>query len=210
MKKGIAPLFIVLAIFLIGGVGLLSTKVLKKTDVQNQKQSENGISGAESVNIFKDQTDLCVSINKDTVGSLLGKTIIKTESLTDSTLQSCQYYLDETHAMVLNHDYSGIASKIKGHEFLGRKITSNDNIQMRNYVVIQENGLINEIYLVFSDTEFISVNRPNGQLIFDEEIINFAIKLADFFQNGEPDVVKETNNTVPLPQEEAVIINFFS
>src|SRR4030042_3306479 len=159
MKKGIAPLFIVLAIFLIGGVGLLSTKVLKKTDVQNQKQSENGISGAESVNIFKDQTDLCVSINKDTVGSLLGKTIIKTESLTDSTLQSCQYYLDETHAMVLNHDYSGIASKIKGHEFLGRKITSNDNIQMRNYVVIQENGLINEIYLVFSDTEFISVNR---------------------------------------------------
>jgi len=31
MKKGIVPIFILIAVLVIGGVGLLSTKVLKKT-----------------------------------------------------------------------------------------------------------------------------------------------------------------------------------
>lgn len=209
MKKGIAPLFIILAVFLIGGIGIFSSGILKKTDT-GQQQIMNEDSDEESVNIFKDQTDLCQSINKDTVQSFLGKTIIKTQSITDNALQSCQYYLDETHALVLNYDFSGIAGKIKGHESLGRTISSNDSILMKNYVVTQENGLINEIYLVFSDAEFISINRPNSKLISEEEIINFAIKLANFFQNGEPDVSEKTNGTVPLPREEDVVTNFFN
>lgn len=172
----------------------------------------NTASGDISVNIFKDQTDLCISINKDTVGSFIGKSISKTESITDNTLHSCQYFLDDTHTLSLTHDYTRIDTKIKGHELLERKVTSDNSIPMRNYVVIQANGLINEIYLVFSDTEFVSINRPNGKLISEGEIISFAQKLADFFMNGEPDVqhAKKSSGSIPALAEEDVIRNFFS
>ncbi len=136
MKKGIAPLFIIMAVFLIGGISIFSSGIFKKTDT-GQQQTTNEDSDEESVNIFKDQTDLCQSINKDTTQSFLGKTIVRTESITSDTLQSCQYYLDETHALVLNHDFSGIAGKIKGHELLGRTVNANNSISMKNYVVLQ-------------------------------------------------------------------------
>lgn len=209
MKKGVAPLFIIIAIFVIGGAGILSTKVFRRSNTLNQNQTNSLKTEKTSINIFKDQTDLCLSLSKETIGSFLGKTIIKTKSLTAATLQSCQYFLDDTHALVLNHDYTNINSKLKGHQFLQRKVIPNNNIPMRNYVIIQDNGLINEIYLVFNDTEFISINRPNSKLISEEEIVNFAIKLANFFQNGESDIKKETNNIVPLPTEEDIIKNFF-
>jgi len=210
MKKGIAPLFIILAVLVIGGLGVLTTKVFKNNNSSNNGSFNNQeTSNLLDTNIFKDQTDLCVSINKDTVSSFLGKPIIKTETMTSNGLESCQYYLDETHALVLNHDYTSISGKLKGHQFLDREVTSNNSIFMKNYVIMQDDGLINEIYLVFNDSEFVSINRPNGKLISEDEIINFAKKLADFFQRGEPDVKKETTDTVPLPQEEDIVRNFF-
>jgi hypothetical protein len=214
MRKGFSPIFIILIIAAVAGIGLVSYQVIKKNNSQGQQETNNNTKQT-AVNIFQDQPNLCISISQATVGELLGKTIIKTESLSSGSLASCQYYLDNTHALVLNHDHSSINSKIKGHEFLERTVSSDNSIPMKNYVVIQKDGLINEIYLVFSDNEFVSINRPNGKLISEEEIMSFAQKLAIFFTNGEPDTAPTTHNKtkdsiVPKPQETNIINNFFS
>lgn len=164
---------------------------------------------------FVDETDLCNVLTKETVTNLLVKTIVKTESVTDATLHSCQYYLDDTHALVINYDLTSVDSKLRGHEFLGRKITTNPKIIAKHSVVVQENEMINEIYLVLGPREFVSINRPNGTLISEEEIIDFAAKLGEIVSGIVPlkkaETTKETSeNTVPLPQEEDIVRNFFA
>jgi len=201
MRKAIAPLFILIAVIIAGTIGVILTKVSNKTDDQ--------VPDNQSTDIFENQTDLCVSINKETVSSLLTKPVIRTESLTRNTLQSCQYYLNDTQALVLNHDYTPVVSKIKGHEFLERKVTSNSSISMKNHIIVQKDGLINEIYLVFNDNEFISINRPNAKTINEEEIVDFAVKLSDFLQKKELNVIKENKENVLLQQEEDIIKKFF-
>lgn len=201
MKKGFVPILALVVVLLLTGVAALSWRSL------NNKPTE-----IESNNVFQDQTDLCVSIPSELVSEYLGKEIIRTETITGATLESCQYYLDDIHALVINHDLTSVESKLKGHEALERTITTNSAINMEHALVIQDNGLINEIYLILDDNGFISINRPNGQLISETEIVDFAAKLARYFQEGEPEIEEQSknNDTVPLPQEQDIISNFFS
>jgi len=210
MKKGIAPIIILLIIIGIGSAGVLTNQILfKKAD---NTKTISGQTNKGETGIFADKSDLCLSIPKETVASFLNKTIVKTESMSDVTLQSCRYYLDETRALVINHDLTSVTGKIKGHEILDRKITTTEKIGMEHAVVIQENGLINEIYLILGNSEFVSINRPNSKLISEEEIVDFASKLADFLKNGQYQInlIPKNEKTVPLPQEEDVVRNFFS
>ena len=201
MKKGFVPILVLIVVLALTGVAALSWRFL------SNKPTET-----ESTNIFQDQTDLCVSIPSGLVSEYLGKKIIKTETITASGLESCQYYLDDTHALVINHDLTSVESKLKGHEILGRTVTTNSAISTEHAVIMQDNGLINEIYLILDGNGFVSINRPNGELISETEIIDFAAKLARYFEEGEPVMEEQTknNDTVPLPQEEDVINNFFS
>jgi len=48
MKKGIAPIFILIAVLVIGSVGVLSTKVLKKTGDSDQSQTQTQITSQAS------------------------------------------------------------------------------------------------------------------------------------------------------------------
>ncbi|OGK63055.1 hypothetical protein A2334_00245 [Candidatus Roizmanbacteria bacterium RIFOXYB2_FULL_38_10] len=211
MRKGIASVLVLLIVLVIGGAGVLTTLIFFNKGSSDEIETTTKQSSQVSTGIFKDQTDLCHSLPMETVALFLGKTIVRTESITDITLQSCQYYLDETHALVINHDLTNVASKLKGHETLDRTITTNKEIDMEHAIIIQENGLINEIYLIFNDSEFVSINRPNGKLISEEEIVDFSARLVDFLKNGKTQTNKtpETKKTVSLPQEEAIVQNFF-
>lgn len=166
---------------------------------------------------FVDETDLCNVLTKETVAGLLGKSIVKTESVTRSTLKSCQYFLNDTDALVLNYDLTAVDSKLQGHESLGRIITTNPKIIAKHSVVLQENGLINEIYLVIGPSEFVSINRPNSKLISEEEIVSFAAKLGEIVSGIVPLTITKivptegtSDSTVPLPQETDIINTFFN
>jgi len=43
MKKGIAPIFVLIAVLVVGGVGVLSTKILKKPGESNQSSNQSPI-----------------------------------------------------------------------------------------------------------------------------------------------------------------------
>ena len=128
MKKNSFPILAVIVLIILGvGLVLIQTNRDSRT---TEIESGNNNDEQTVTNVFHEEPDLCISINRATVESLLGKTITKTESLMGNDFKSCQYYLDDTHALVLNYDQSSVETKIKGHKFLERTITENTNIPM--------------------------------------------------------------------------------
>lgn len=82
-------------------------------------------------------------------------------------------------------------------------------------MVVQENGLINEIYLVLGENEYVSINRTSGKTISEDEMVTFAEKLAQIVSGMVPITTsnnndQQPNTTVPLLQEEDIVSNFFS
>ena len=80
---------------------------------------------------------------------LTGKKIFRTSEVTPGS-EVCQYFISEQNKnMMFQIDvgYYNVADQKKGQEFLGRKVESDKRIPMDNFVVYQENGLINKIYL---------------------------------------------------------------
>lgn len=202
-------------IVVVGGVMYYISIIREKPCSNCEKSANTGKTDLKFSDYFVDNTDLCTVLDKETVSKGLGKTIIKTESYTRNTLKSCQYYLDETHALVINYDLTSVESKLKGHESLGRTITTNPKILTKHSIVLQENGLINEIYLIPGENEFISINRPNGKFISEEEIVIFASKLGEIVTGIVPLTIEKagnqsSGNTVPLPQMVDVVRNFLT
>lgn len=204
-------ILVIVVLAIIGLVFIFSSKkggpaTTSSTITQNKK----------SANIFENMTDLCNTLTKEQVSELVGKMIVKTVPLTSGTLHSCQYYLTDTQALIINNDFLNVENQKKGHEALGRKITTNLKIPMENFIVIQEDGLINEIYLVLGPNNYVSINRTSAKTLTEEEVVLFAEKLAGVITGKTPltksipPTPTESKTVVPLPQETDIIHSFFN
>jgi len=204
-------------------IGIVAVLILGFALFNSQKQNNsNGVVSpnteqtTQSTDIFKNMTNLCETLTKEQVSVLLGKTVVKTVPLTSGTLHSCQYYLNDSQAVIINNDFLNVADQKKGQIFLGRKITTNPAIPMDHFLVIQEDGLINEIYLVLGANNYVSINRTSAKILTEEEIISFASKLGGVITGKTPlqktTVVSPTitQGVVPLPQETDIIRTFFN
>lgn len=200
-------------------IGLVFIFTNKKGNPPITGESNKTTVTTESADPFKNITDTCSVLTKEKVSELAGKPIIKTVSLTTNTLHSCQYYLNDSQAIIINNDFLNVEDQKKGHEFLDRKIVTNPNIPMDNFLVIQEDGLINEIYLVLGPSEYVSINRTSAKTLTEEEIVAFAAKLAGIL-TGKTPLTKSTSvitlsptekkESVPLPQETDIVNTFFN
>ncbi len=207
---------------IIGVVVLVLVGVLFVLGNKKDGQNPTGNQDAATVevkkpgDIFKDMTDLCNVLTKEQVSELSGKQVIKTVPLTSGTLHSCQYYLNDSQAIVINNDLLNVENQKKGQEFLGRKIITNPKIPMENFLVIQEDGLINAIYLVLGPNNYVSINRTSAKTLTEDEMISLATKLAGLVTGKTPLSKTETapspttKAVVPLPQETDIVRNFFN
>lgn len=123
--------------------------------------------------------DVCNVFSKDFVSTALGKIIIKTEAIDRSATHVCQYYVDESNFVTLRLNNSNVDNQKKGQEALGRKISTNSKISMNHFVVLQDNGLINEVILVINPNSFIAVDRTSTKAASEIETIDFAAKVAE-------------------------------
>jgi hypothetical protein len=123
--------------------------------------------------------NICNAFPKDFVSGALGKTIIKTEAIDRSTTHVCQYYVDENNFVTLRLNNLNVENQKKGQEALGRKISTNNKINMDHFVVLQDNGLINEVILVINPNSFIAIDRTSTKAASETEIIDFAAKIAE-------------------------------
>lgn len=124
--------------------------------------------------------EVCGQFTKKFIEGITGKTIVKTEPFTDnSTTYNCNYYTSDTDYLSLHLTYLTVANQKTGHEALGRTVKFDERIPKENMVVIQEDGLINEIYLVLSPDKYLSIIRSSGKAMTEEEVMDFAIKLGE-------------------------------
>ncbi len=49
---------------------------------------------------------------------------------------------------------------------------------MENAVVLQDDELINEVYLVLSPNKYLSINRNSGKNISEDEMLDFCVALG--------------------------------
>jgi len=157
--------------------------------------------------------DICGEFPKEWATSAFEKPIIKTTSLDTTGTHSCQYYTDENNFIILRLNSLSVENQRKGQIALGRTIITNPKIKMEHFVVIQEEGLINGIYLIINPNLFITVDRNSAKAASQDEILNFAIKAAERIESGENVVAAPTSTAqaaVPLPQGEDIVRNFFS
>lgn len=144
-------------------------------------------------------TDMCSQISAENVREAIGKPIVKTES-GPGQLDYCQYFTtwSEDYYKIpsgnmpggefvsLNYENLSVENQKQGQEYLGRKIETNDKIKMENFLAVQEDGLINSIYLVIDPDHFVSVDRSSGKVLSEEEVVNFAVKVAEMLKKGVP------------------------
>lgn len=130
-------------------------------------------------------TDMCGQISADFVGQAAGKTVVKTEPGPGQP-DYCQYFFDSKNFVSLNYDNYNVENQKKGLEILDRKIETNDKIKMEHFLAIQEDGLINSIYLILDPDRFVSVNRSSGKALGETEVVDFAAKVAELLKKGVP------------------------
>jgi hypothetical protein len=128
-------------------------------------------------------SEICQQFTKEFMESLLGKKIYKAEP-SYIELTNCQYDLDENGAnILLSLSFLSIDNQVKGHQILDRQVAPDASIPMDNYVVKQDNGLINEIYLVLGANKFLSINRSSGKALSEQEVLALAQKLGQKIKN---------------------------
>lgn len=126
--------------------------------------------------------DVCATFSKEFVSNALGKTILKTEALNSAPTHVCQYYTDESNFVTLRLNRLSAENQKKGQTALGRTVSTNNKINMDHFVVLQDNGLINGVYLVINPNLFIVVDRTSTKAASETEMIDFSAKVAELIE----------------------------
>lgn len=197
----------VLAVILIFFVSAKKTSNNLGQNLQNT--SEKQVNVGENV---------CAEFPKSWVESVLGKTIVKAEPFNLSNLSNCQYFVDDNNAAFIKVENLSVDNQKTGQQALGRTVKTDPRIQMEHFIAVQENGLINTIYLVLNPSRYVAIDRTSTKVFDNEGEIAFAVAVSKKIMGGQVTVVtqapptqaKSKSETVPLPQEEDVVRNFFN
>jgi hypothetical protein len=130
-------------------------------------------------------TDVCQEITADFVYSATGKTVVKVEAKDLGKTKICNYYFSEKsndYLSVRHETNLSVENQKTGVEFLDGRIEQSDKINMEHMVAYNEKNLINNIYLILDPMTFFSIDRGTKDTLTDEQLIDFAAKLADKIQ----------------------------
>jgi hypothetical protein len=128
--------------------------------------------------------DTCEQFTVKFVEKLTGKKILRTESPGDGS--ACQYFISEQNKNMMfqiNVSFLSVENQKAAFEYLGWKVEKEARIPMDNFVVYQDEGLINKIYLILGPEKFVGVDRSAADALTEKEIMDLAIKLGDKIKN---------------------------
>jgi hypothetical protein len=131
--------------------------------------------------------DICGQFTAKFMEGATGQKIIKAENpyANSGSVYTCEYTSEGNTSpdIMLVLDYLEFANQKTGQEAMGRRTEESSAIPMRNMVVYQPDGQINEIYLVLSDNKFLSLNRGAGTKVSNDEELAIATKIAQKIKN---------------------------
>ncbi len=122
--------------------------------------------------------DICGQFTPEFISNLLGQKIVSTKGPLVSGLYNCSYYLNDKDYVMLILDYLSVENQKKGREFIGHTIKVDENIPMENFYAVQEDGVINTVYLVLNPNKFISIERSSSKVLEGQSVLQFAEKLG--------------------------------
>lgn len=99
------------------------------------------------------------------------------------SLYNCTYFINTDDGLtgdyiLIQLEYMDAENQKKGHEILGRTVTTDPDISMNNYVVYQEDRVINSILLILSENKFIRIDR-SSTVISDFQLKDTAVNIAE-------------------------------
>lgn len=145
-----------------------------------QKSGDGKITASTVIN------DVCQEISADFVYSVIEKAVVKTEANNFGNTKVCRYYFSEKNNdyLLVRHE-TGLSVEIqkKGVEsVLEGRIEKNDKIKMEHMVAYNKKNYIYNIYLILDPMTFFSIDRGTKESLTDDQLIDFAAKLADKIQ----------------------------
>jgi len=78
-----------------------------------------------------------------------------------------------------------VETQKKGRLQMGDTLKTDPRIKMEHFIVFEQDGLINSIFLILNPNRFVTVDRFYGKVFDNEEVAAFAAKVADRIQKGE-------------------------
>ncbi len=129
--------------------------------------------------------DICGQFTPEFMENMMGRKIVSIQKPQHWSLYNCTYYFDQNKYIMLNLEYLDPENQKKGHELVGRSIKTDPEIDMEHFIVWQEDGEINEIYLILGPRKFISLNRSSTSALNNQDMINLAVSLSKVIKNFE-------------------------
>lgn len=129
--------------------------------------------------------DVCEQFTAKYMESLTGKRILRTSSVTPGSAV-CQYFISAENKNMMFQvavDWRNVDNQKAAFEFLKWRVTPEPRIPMNNFVVYQENGRINKIYLVLAPAKFVTLDRSAADALTESEMMNLAVKLGGKLKN---------------------------
>lgn len=124
--------------------------------------------------------DVCEQFTPAYMQGLSGKKILRASAGVAGT-SVCQYFISAENKNLMFQvavDWRNVEDQKTAFRYLGWKITAEPSIPMNNFVVYQENGRINKVYLVFGPGKFVTLDRSAADALSESETMDLAVRLG--------------------------------
>jgi len=238
MKKNIIIVLIVVLVLGAGGIILFINKIITPRPTQTQPTSESQTSKeeklkeAEKINygkVFTDEIAVCQLFPKEKIEEMVGKKFVSIQPGENKTQKYTEYYCkyqQEQLPYEVEHGTPPQAPKHIAISFVRGDISGlKEAYKLTQDVVKEDNAILFPHRLIYNqegkflrlevflaeDLEMI-INTWWSTLTQEEAekfAKNFTLYLKDFIEN-KTKTESQGSSSVPLPQDEDVISNFFS
>jgi hypothetical protein len=124
---------------------------------------------------------VCTEVSKELVARIIGKQVTDTADFSTAKDTGCKYYTNrkkEEYALI-SAVFMNTENQKKGQKVLGRSITTSSKIGMEHFIALQENEMINAIYLVMAPEKYIRIDRSAKDVATNDQLTDLAAKVAE-------------------------------
>jgi len=139
-------------------------------------QSKRPMMGQDSFGL-----SVCSEVPKELIARIIGKQVTDIIDFSTSKDTGCKYYTNRKNEeyILVSVVYLNAEKQKKGQMILGRSVTTSGKIGMEHFIALQENGMINAIYLVMAPEKYVRIDRSSKDVATNDQLTDLAAKVAD-------------------------------
>jgi len=184
MKTNILIAIIAGSVIVVGVGAYLVFRQPSSQGPQNQTQQTTTVKKGKLRDMMGQYSfglDVCNEVGRDFVAGIIDKPVVDTRDFSTQTNTGCEFIVNKStnDFAAVYVEFSDAETIKKGQQMLGRTIKTDPKIAMDHFIVVQDNGLINEICLIMAKGKYVRVDRTGGSGVTDAQLIELASKLVD-------------------------------